>query len=111
MSARLEIPLPALVELPTLATRDLDPLFHQEIQLWEKRFHWDFRASADLLRRFIQLNSLCGYALVSQQRVIGYTYYVYENRKGLIGDFFILPEYATPNNEMVLLGAAVQALM
>jgi ribosomal protein S18 acetylase RimI-like enzyme len=111
MSARPEIPLPEVVELATLGTRDLDPLFYQEIQLWDKRFHWDFRASADLLRRFIQLNSLCGYALVSQQSVVGYSYYVCENRKGLIGDFFIRPEYASPSSEMALLGATVQGLM
>ncbi|HLH05335.1 MAG TPA: GNAT family N-acetyltransferase [Bryobacteraceae bacterium] len=111
MSARLDLRLPEVVELATLNTAELDPLFQEEIQVWEKRFDWDFRPSADLLRRFVQLHSLSGYALVSGQSVAGYTYFVTEGRKGLIGDFFLRSEYATSSNEMSLLGATVQGLM
>ena len=111
MSARPELRLPEVVELSTLTTSDLDPLFHEEIGIWDKRFKWDFRPSADLLRRFIQVHSLYGYALVSGKEVVGYTYHVCEGRKGLIGDFFLRPDHSTPANEMMLLGATVQGLM
>jgi ribosomal protein S18 acetylase RimI-like enzyme len=111
MAARPDIRLPEVVELSSLTTRDLDPLFLDEIAVWEKRFHWDFRPSADLLRRFVQAHSLHGYALAAGGQVSGYTYYVCEGRKGLIGDFFIRREYATTTNEMMLLGATVQGIM
>jgi ribosomal protein S18 acetylase RimI-like enzyme len=111
MSARLDVRLPEVVELTTLTTGDLDPLFHEEIGAWNKRFNWDFQPSADLLRRFVQLHSLYGYALVADKQVIGYTYHVCEGRKGLIGDFFLKHDYATSANEMLLLGASVQGVM
>lgn len=111
MAARPELQLPEVVELSTLTIGDLDPLFYEEIQAWEERFYWDFRPSADLLRRFVQVHSLSGYALISQQSVVGYTYYVCEGRKGLIGDFFVRPEHASAASEMMLLGATVQGLM
>ncbi len=111
MSARPNVRLPEVVELSTLSTQDLDPLFVEEIAIWEKRFNWDFRPSADLLRRFVQVHSLYGYALVANREVVGYTYYVCEGRKGLIGDFFLRQDYATAANEMMLLGSTAQGLM
>lgn len=111
MSARLQIRLPEVVELSTLSTTDLDPLFEEEIGAWDKQFNWDFRPSAELLRRFLQIHGLYGYALTTGKSVLGYTYYVCEGRKGLIGDFFLRREYATSINEMTLLGATVQGLM
>jgi len=63
------------------------------------------------LRRFQQIQSLFGYALVSEKEVIGYAYYVCEGRKGLVGDFYVKREHANSSNEMMLLGATVQGLM
>lgn len=100
-----------VVELPQLSVKDLDPLLDEEIQVWRERFDWDFRASADLLRRFLQIHSLYGYALVNGGGVIGYAYYVCEGHKGLIGDFYVRPQLARPSDEMTLLGALVQGLM
>lgn len=111
MSARPDIRLPEVVELSSLTTADLDPLFHEEIRVWEREFDWDFRPSADLLRRFVQVHSLYGYALVSERKVVGYSYYVCDGRKGLIGDFFLRGDFATPTNEMMLLGTTVQRMM
>ena len=111
MAARVELQLPEVVQLQSLATGSLDSLFNEEIAVWDRRFNWDFRLSADLLRRFIQIHSLYGYALLEGSQVVGYSYYVCEGRKGLIGDFFLRREYATPANEIMLLGATVQGLM
>jgi ribosomal protein S18 acetylase RimI-like enzyme len=111
MAARLDISLPEIVELGSLSVTDLDPLLNEEIGTWDQRFAWDFRPSADLLRRFLQVQSLYGYALVSGNAVIGYAYHVCEGRKGLIGDFYVRREYASAPREMMLLGATVQGLM
>ncbi|MBV8812250.1 MAG: GNAT family N-acetyltransferase [Acidobacteriaceae bacterium] len=107
MAARFEASLAELVELPKLGVTDLDPLLSEEIGTWRERFAWDFRPSADLLRRFLQIHSLYGYALTSGSQIIGYAYQVCEGRKGLIGDFYLLRDYASPSYEMLLLGAMV----
>ncbi len=111
MAALSDISLPEIVELPKLGVADLDPLLDEEIRTWEQRFSWNFRPSADLLRRFLQMHSLYGYALRSNRQVIGYAYHVCEGRKGLIGDFYVRADYAGSSNETMLLGAVVQGLM
>jgi ribosomal protein S18 acetylase RimI-like enzyme len=111
MAALSDAALPEVVELPQLSVRDLDPLLSEEIGVWHERFAWDFRASADLLRRFLQVQSLHGYALRINKEVIAYAYQVCEGRKGLIGDFYVRADYATPSNEILVLGAIAKGLM
>jgi ribosomal protein S18 acetylase RimI-like enzyme len=111
MAARPEAYLPEVVELCSLTAREFDLLLEEEIAVWRERFDWDFRPSADLLRRFLHMRSLNGYALRFDDNVIGYTYYVVEGRKGLIGDFYIRRAYTDPSFEMMLLGATLQGVM
>ncbi len=110
MAALPDVPLPELVELPQVSVKEFDTLLNEEIDVWLRRFAWDFRPSADLLRRFLQIQSLYGYALTIKKHVVGYSYYVCEGHKGLIGDFYVRADYATPSNEMMLLGAVVKGL-
>lgn len=111
MAALPEAPLAELIELPQLAATDLDPLLNEEIGVWDRRFAWDFRPSADLLRRFLQIHSLYGYALRSGNTIAGYGYHVCEGKKGLIGDFYVRAEHARSSNEMLLLGSILQNVM
>lgn len=93
-------------DLSQLSTADLDPLLAEEIDSWRQRFSWDFRPSADLLRRFIQVQSLYGFAVRSAERVVGYSYYVCEGRKALIGGFYA----GAAEVEVPLLDAVVQGI-
>jgi ribosomal protein S18 acetylase RimI-like enzyme len=112
MAAFSDFPvLPKIVELSELTPADLDPLLAEEIDVWRERFSWDFRPSADLLRRFLQIRALYGCALRLGAEIVGYSYFVYEGRKGLIGDFYLRRRYANTSLEMYLLGAVVEALM
>jgi ribosomal protein S18 acetylase RimI-like enzyme len=111
MAALRDVHLPELVELVSLTVADLDPLLAEEIDTWQQRFDWDFRPSADLLRRFLHIRSLYGYALRNGRSIQGYAYHVCEGRKGLIGDFYVGRQYSNNTTEMMLLGAAVQGLM
>src|SRR3954453_6772030 len=111
MSALSDPKLPEVVELSRLDVSQFDALFGEEIAVWDEKFHWDFRPSADLLRRFLLVHSLIGYALRVGQSVVGYTYCVCEGRKGLIGDLFLKEEFGGAENESLLLGSAVQGLM
>jgi ribosomal protein S18 acetylase RimI-like enzyme len=111
MAAVPDAPFPELIDLPQLAATDLDDLLNEEIGVWERCFTWDFRPSADLLRRFLQIHSLYGNALRAGREIVGYAYHVCEGRKGLIGDFYVRSEHAVPANETLLLSAVVQSLM
>jgi ribosomal protein S18 acetylase RimI-like enzyme len=111
MAALSDSLVPDLVELSEVKPGQLDALLGEEVEVWKRRFSWDFRPSADLLQRFLQIRALSGYALVSSDQVIGYSYYVCEARKGVIGDLYLRSAYADPVRESALLAAVVQKLM
>lgn len=111
MAALPDRPVADLIELRYLRAGDLDALLEDEIETWRTTFHWDFRPSAELVRRFLQMQSLNGVALLLHQEPIGYAYQICEERKGLIGDFYIRDRYKTQEHESLLLGALVESLV
>ena len=52
------------MELRRLNARDLEPALQEETAAWWETLEWDFEKSADLVRRFVDLRALNGYALV-----------------------------------------------
>jgi len=113
MAARLnpEPAPPDLVDLRRISARDLDPLLREEISVWHNDLDWDFEKSADLVRRFVDLRALNGYALLARGHVTGYLYYVLEDNKGLVGDLYLAGPYRSAANEDLLLGAAIDSIM
>jgi ribosomal protein S18 acetylase RimI-like enzyme len=114
MAARLN-PVPSrppeIVELRRLNARALEPLLEEESAAWWDTLEWDFEKSADLVRRFIDLRALNGYALVEDGLATGYIYYVLEDAKGLMGDLYVMREHRTIERENVLLAAALQSIV
>jgi ribosomal protein S18 acetylase RimI-like enzyme len=114
MAARL-YPAPerhqGIVDLRRLAARDLDSLLVEECRAWRSELEWDFEKSADLVRRFVDMNALAGSALVEDGQVAGYMYYVLEEDKGLIGDLYVCKELRTVERENLLIASALEAMM
>jgi ribosomal protein S18 acetylase RimI-like enzyme len=100
----------SIVDLRELGVGHLDPLLEEENEAWRRELDWDFRPSADLVRRFVQSRSLNGFALVDSVGVAGYSYYVVEEGKGLIGDFFVRSAVRNAGSEHRLLEAILDAM-
>jgi ribosomal protein S18 acetylase RimI-like enzyme len=111
MAAVSDTPLKRVVELRLLRGGDLDMLLDEETQVWRDALDWDFRGSAGLVRRFLEMQALNGYALLTNGYPIGYCYYVAEERKGLIGDLYVMKDYLSVENEEILLTTVVEGLM
>jgi ribosomal protein S18 acetylase RimI-like enzyme len=111
MAAVGDAPLVEVCELRHVPLPELDDLLEEETGVWARELSWDFRPSADLVRRFVQMQSLTGFALRVRDQLAGYAYQVCDERKGLIGDFYLRPSLQGQANEMTLLGAIVQNLM
>ena len=107
MAARIEAapgtPTPELLDLRQLTAADLAPLLEEETAAWRETLDWDFGNSAQLVERFVDLHALNGHALIEDGEAIGYTYYVYEEHKGLVGDLYVRASARTPENERRLL--------
>src|ERR1035438_9575299 len=114
MAARLH-PAPErhreVVDLRRLAARDLDPLLEEECRAWRDELEWGFEKSADLVRRFVDMNALAGSALLEDGQVAGYMYFVLEEDKGLIGDLYVCKELRTVERENLLIASALEGMM
>lgn len=111
MAAVSDTPLARIIELRHLRGGDLDLLLEEETQAWREILDWDFRGSANLVRRFLEMQALNGYALLVNGYPVGYSYFVAEERKGLIGDLYVMKDYFSAENEERLLAAVVEGLM
>ena len=101
---------PEIIDLAEVRVEELEPLLEAEVSAWRQRLDWDYRPSADLVRRYVNMQALGGACLIAQGELAGYTYYVAEDRKGLIGGLFVDDPFATTDNEDALIGAAVDGL-
>jgi ribosomal protein S18 acetylase RimI-like enzyme len=78
-----------ILDLRHFSSADLRPLLEDEIQLWANALCWDYSSSAEMILRYMDAKFLPGYAAVSRGRIFGYSFFVYENNKGVIGDLFV----------------------
>lgn len=78
-----------ILDLRHFSSADLRPLLDDEIQLWANTLCWDYSGSAEMILRYMDAKFLPGYAAVSRGRIFGYSFFVYENNKGVIGDLFV----------------------
>ncbi len=78
-----------ILDLRHFSSADLRPLLEDEIKVWAKLLCWDYSGSAEMILRYTDAKFLPGYAAVSRGRVFGYSFFVYENSKGVIGDLFV----------------------
>lgn len=111
MAAASELRAREIVELRRIRVDDLNPILERETIDWWRRLDWDFRPSADLIRRFVGIHALSGYALVEGGSVTGYAYFICEETKGLVGDLYIVEERRKIENENRLLAAVLNNLM
>ena len=110
MAALRDTGAPALLDLRSVRVPDLEALLSEEISEWDQSLDWDFRSSAELVRRFVGMKALSGYGLAVGHQLIGYSYFVAEDKKGLVGDLYVRPRFRCREYEDRLLAAAVSAM-
>jgi ribosomal protein S18 acetylase RimI-like enzyme len=78
-----------ILDLRHFTSADLRPLLEDEIRAWAELLCWDYSGSAEMILRYMDAKFLPGYAAVSRGKVFGYSFFVYESSKGVIGDLFV----------------------
>ncbi len=99
-----------VVDLRNLSSPALGYLLEEEAAAWRREFFWDFRPSADLVRKFVDLRALTGSAILRGGQVFGYAYFVCEEGKALMGDLFARASAWQKEDEDRLLDAMVGTL-
>ncbi len=78
-----------ILDLRHFSSADLRPLREEEAQLWQQLLAWDYRGSTEMILRYVDARILPGYAAIERGRICGYSFFVYEGSKGVIGDLFV----------------------
>ena len=78
-----------ILDLRHFSSIDLRPLLESETQVWSRLLSWDYSGSAEMILRYVDAKILPGYAAVDRGRIFGYSFFVYEGSKGVIGDLFV----------------------
>lgn len=110
MAALSERRLESVLPLRSIRAEQLQPLLEEEIAEWRTKLDWDFRPSAELVRRFAGMQALDGFVLLAGSKIAGFTYSVAEEGKGLVGDLYVSPEYRTVQRESQLLEAVLNSM-
>jgi len=90
-----------ILDLRHFSSADLRPLLEDEIALWAQLLSWDYSGSAEMILRYLDSKILPGYAAIERGSVFGYSFFVYEQSKGVIGDLFVRDGGRTPNRREV----------
>jgi GNAT superfamily N-acetyltransferase len=90
-----------ILDLRHFSSVDLRPLLDDETQLWSRLLSWDYAGSAEMILRYVDAKILPGYAAVDRGRVFGYSFFVYEGNKGVIGDLYVVNGARLPDAHQV----------
>jgi len=109
-AALADPPTPRTIDLRSIDIESLAPVVDEQVKSWKTELDWDFTTSANLVRRFVQMHALTGYALAVNGKIVGYSYYVCEDNKGLIGDLYVLKQVRSLENESALFQSTLDAM-
>jgi ribosomal protein S18 acetylase RimI-like enzyme len=82
-----------IVDLRQTSVRQLEPLLEEEARHWHDELHWDYRGALELIKRFLDAHALCGCVAFENGAAAGYSFYVLEDQKGLIGGLYVSSRY------------------
>ena len=86
-----------ILDLRHFSSVDLRPLLDDETRAWASLLSWDYNGSAEMILRYVDAKILPGYAAIERGRIFGYSFFVYEGSKGVVGDLFVANGGRLPN--------------
>lgn len=102
-----------ILDLRHFSSVDLRPLLDDEARVWSSLLSWDYSGSAEMILRYVDAKILPGYAAIERGKIFGYTFFVYEGSKGVVGDLFVGNGGRLPNArevELKLLTHVIETL-
>ena len=84
----------SIVDLRQTTVRQIEPLLEEEARHWRDELHWDYRGALELIKRFLEARALAGCVAFENSTAAGYSFYVLEEQKGLIGGLYVSSKFA-----------------
>ncbi|MDE3180730.1 MAG: GNAT family N-acetyltransferase [Acidobacteriota bacterium] len=99
-----------IIDIRHFRAQDFEPLLAAESKAWFSDLRWDYSPSIRLISACLADKRLSGYALLSGGQIYGYSFFLYEGDKGIIGDLFVLRDGEKRRNALVLLEHVIETL-
>ena len=100
----------SIVDMRQTNSRQIAALLEEETQRWREELHWDYRGSLDLIRKFVDAKSLAGGVATENGQPAGYSFYVLEEHKALLGGLYISSRWPQVGIAEELLDYTLQTL-
>ena len=97
-----------ILDLRHFNASQLRPLLEQEAAVWLRDLRWDYRTSIDLLLQYLDSRILLGFVARAGRSILGYTFFVYEGTKAVVGDLYVSQGASSP---LLVAGTLVQHLL
>ena len=85
-----------VLDLRHFTAAQLRPLLEEEAGVWLQRLRWDYRSSIALLLQYLDARILPGFVAVTGGRISGYSFFVYEGAKAVVGDLYVSKSSRAP---------------
>lgn len=82
-----------IIDLRQTTVRQIEALLLEEAKHWQDELHWDYDSALNLIKRFLDAHALSGCVAMEKGIALGYSFYVLEDHKGLIGGLYVSPNY------------------
>ena len=82
-----------ILDLRHATARQMRALLESEAEIWEKALNWNYRSATELLLEYLNSRILPGFTALSDGKVEGFAFCVYEGHKAVVGDAFSLPAF------------------
>jgi ribosomal protein S18 acetylase RimI-like enzyme len=80
------------VPIKHLDAANLFPLMEEEEREWMSDLGWDYSPIRNILASFVRQKLLPGYvAVINEREAVGYTYFLVNQTKGIIGALYVTP--------------------
>ncbi|MBI4167260.1 MAG: GNAT family N-acetyltransferase [Acidobacteria bacterium] len=78
-----------VIDIRQFDSRALEHLLDAEAQAWNLDLRWDYSSSRRMIANCLDEKRISGYAVKDQGGTSGYSFFFYEEGKGLIGNLFV----------------------
>ncbi len=82
-----------IIDLRQTTVRQIEALLLEEAKHWQDELHWDYDSALNLIKRFLDAHALSGCVAMEKGVALGYSFYVLEDHKGLIGGLYVSPSH------------------
>ncbi len=100
-----------IIDLRRYGAREIKSLLESESREWETGLRWNYAAAARLISSGVEEKRLTGYALLRNGRIAGYSFFFYEDAKGLIGNLYVQPGESRLEGAQTLLDHVLETLL